>query len=193
MKDLINRIKLYFLLRKVKKTMQPANEGKKLVYTDKYNNKWYIMQNQANLHATRSLAAWSFTKDSEFGIGRDKLKKALDMIETELNNEKAVDRVNIGNITGVLKAGLELYAEPQILLNLASCYTFLNDEKEELKDYAQEQKKAIWTSDNDCRSFFLQFALQYTHRYSESQKLNVQEYLEKTKAIRDQISHVLSR
>lgn len=171
--------------------MQPANEGKKLVYTDKYNNKWYILNNPANLHATRSLAAWSFTKDSEFGVTRDKLRKALDLIDTELNSEKAVDRANIANVTGVLRAGLELYAEPEILLNLATCYTFLNDEKDELKDHAQEQKKAIWTSDEGCKAFFLQFALQYTHKYSESQKLNVQEYLEQTKAIRDKIEHTL--
>ena len=172
--------------------MKPANEGKKLIYTDKFKNKWYMKTNPANLHATRALAAWSFTKDSEFGITGKKLKRALDMIEEELNSEAAVDRVNIGNITGVLKAGLELYAEPEILLNLAKCYTFIGDEPEEFKDSWQEKKVNLWGNDDEARAFFLQYALQYTARYSESQKLNVPEYLEQSKAVRDKISSTLT-
>ncbi len=190
MKKLYNKLRLYLILRKIKQTIQPANEGKKLVYTDSFDNKWYILNNPANLHATRTLTAWSFTKDSEFGMTRDKLKKLLGKINECINANNLADAAKV---TGVIEAGLELYAEPEILLNLATCYTFLNKEKPEYKDYEQEQKRSIWTNDNDCKSFFLQFALQYTARFSESQKLNVLQYLDKTKSVRDQINYVITK
>lgn len=192
MKRLIGKIKLWFILRQVKKRMQPANdEGKKLLYTDKFDNKWYTLINPANLHPARALNAWTFSKDSEFGMSQQKLKKATERINEALNKN---DLASIAKINGVIEAALDLYAEPAILLNLATCYTFLNNEKNEAYvDTVQDHKRTIWENDPDCKSFFLQFALQFTARFSESQKLNVQEYLAKAKPITDMIDYTLTQ
>lgn len=190
MKRLWGRIKLYFVLRRIKKTMKPVNdEGKKYLYTDKFDNKWYTLINPANLHPARALNAWIFAKDSEYGMSSEKLKTATEKINEAINKN---DLATIAKVNGIIEAALELYAEPAILLNLATCYTFLNNEKNDaFVDHIQDNKRAIWENDPDCKSFFLQFALQFTVKFSESQKLSVQEYLEKAKPITDLISSTL--
>lgn len=186
--------KAYKRLLRSKLNMPPPDEkpheGFKLIYTDNKGNKYYSLVNPANLHATRALMAWTYSKDSEFGLTTKKLKGLLERINESVNKK---DIATIAKITGVMEAALDLYAEPEILINLATCYVFLNDEKNEgYKDFIQQQKLDLWKSDNDARSFFLQFAVQYTSKYSELQRLNVLDYLERAKPVLDQINYHLT-
>lgn len=169
---------------------EKPQDGFKLIYTDKQDNKYYCLNNPANLHATRALMAWTYSKDSEFGLTTKKLKGLLERINESVNKK---DIATIAKITGVMEAALDLYAEPEILINLATCYVFLNDEKNEgYKDFIQQEKLELWKSDNDARSFFLQFAVQFTLKYSELQRLNVLDYLERAKPVLDQINYHLT-
>lgn len=161
----------------------------KLIYTDNKWNKYYGLVNPANLHATRALSAWAYSKDSEFGMTTVKLRGMLDKINEAVNKK---DLASVAKITGVIEAAMELYAEPEILINLATCYVFLNDEKNDgYKDHIQTEKLALWKEDKEARSFFLQYAVQFTSKYSELQRLNVLDYLEKAKPVLDQINYHL--
>lgn len=167
------------------------HDGFNHIYTDSKGNNWYTIQNPANLHATRALTAWTFSRDAEFGLTRDKLHLACEKINEGVNKK---DIAQIAKVTGVIEAALSLYAEPEILLNLATCYTFLNDEKNDgYLDYVQDKKREIWQSDNDCKAFFLRWSVQFIRMSSELQKENVLEYLEKSKAIIDQVNFILQK
>lgn len=169
----------------------PTPDGFKLLYTDVQGNKWYGILNHANLHASRALTAWAFSRDAEYGLTKDRLLLACEKINDAVNKK---DIASIAKIIGVIEAGLSLYAESEIMLNLATCYTFLNDEKNDgYKDYIQDKKREIWQADKDCRAFFLQWSVQFMQQFSELQNSNVLEYLESTKAIRDQIEYLLPK
>lgn len=166
-------------------------DGFKLLYTDAQGNKWHTITNHANIHATRALTAWAFSRDAEYGLTREKLSIACEKLNEAVNKK---DIASIAKITGVIEAALTLYAEPQILLNLATCYTFLNDEKNDgFKDFIQDKKREIWQSDNDCKAFFLQWSVTFMKRFSELQNTNVLAYLEKSKPVTDQIDLLLRR
>lgn len=168
-----------------------GHDGFKHIYTDAQGNKWYAILNPANLHAMRGLTAWAYSKDSEFGLTREKLSIACEKINECINKK---DIASIAKVVGVVEAGLTLYAEPEIMLNLATCYTFLNDEKNDgYKDYIQEKKKEIWQSDPVCRAFFLQWSVQFTRRFSELQNTNVLDYLERSKETISQINFLLQK
>lgn len=168
---------------------EKPHDGFKLIYTDKAGNKYYGLNNPANLHATRALMAWNYAKDSEHGMTKQRRKLAFDKINESVNKK---DLATIAKVVGVMEAADDLYAEPEILQNLATCYVFLNDEKNEgYKDHIQQEKIELWKSDHDARSFFLQYALQFTSKYSELQRLNVLDYLEKAKPVIDQINFLL--
>lgn len=179
-------LKRYFTRKKFDIPHIP-NEGMKEIYTDSKGNKFYALNNPANLHATRALPAWVFARDSEYSMTKERRIAAYEKINECVNKK---DLASIAKIVGVMEAAEQLYCEPEILLNLATCYTFLNDEKNDsYKDFIQEQKRDIWNSDSEAKSFFLQWSLQYTAKYSASLKLNVQEYLGKVKPILDQINY----
>lgn len=184
----LNKIKERFK----KPVIEKPKEGFKLIYTDSKGNKYYTLSNPANLHTSRALPAWVFSKDSEYTLSREKFRQAFQRINEAVNKK---DLASIAKVVGVMEAGMDLYAEPEILLNLATCYVFLNDEtNDSYKDYIQEQKRELWKADKDAQSFFLQFAVQYTVNYSELQKLNVLDYLEKAKPVIDQINyHIQSK
>lgn len=166
-----------------------TTEGFKLLYTDSQGNKWYCITNTANIHASRALTAWAFSKDAEYGLTREKLSLGLEKINEAVNKNRLSD---VAKVTGVLEAALSLYAEPEIMLNLATCYTFLNNEQNDgFKDFIQEKKREIWNSDPDCRAFFLQWSVQFMQRFSESQSTNVLDYLERVKPVIDQINFQL--
>lgn len=170
---------------------KPTPEGFKLIYTDSQGNKWYCINNSANIHATRALTAWAFSKDAEYGMTREKLSLACEKINEAVNKNKISD---VAKVTGVIEAALSLYAEPEIMLNLATCYTFLNDEANDgFKDFIQEKKRVIWQSDAECKAFFLQWSVQFMQRFSESQSTNVLDYLEKVKPVIDQINFQLQK
>lgn len=179
-------IQLWWYKRKISK-LKPKREDATLVYTDAQGNKWYTVS-PASMHATRALTAWVQTKDLDFGITREKLQRGLNKITDLLNENKPSDA---SEIVGVLKAALDIYAEPEVLLNIASCYTFLNDEPDEYKEHIQKNKKDIWEKDYECRSFFLQYAITYTDKHSKSQVKNAQEYLQGVKPVLDQINYHL--
>lgn len=174
-----------------KKKAAPTQDGFKLLYTDRQSNKWYAINNAANIHATRALTAWSFSRDAEFGMTRERLSIACEKLNEAVNKK---DIATIAKVTGVIEAGLTLYATPEILLNLATCYTFLNDETNEgFKDFIQEKKRDIWSTDADCKSFFLQWSVTFIQRFSELQNTNVLDYLQNAKPILDQIDFQLRK
>lgn len=178
-------------LRKKFTLPEIPNEGTKLLYTDTKGNKFYALNNPANLHATRALPAWVFARDSEYGMTAERRRTAYEKINDCVNKK---DLATIAKVVGVMEAAEQLYCEPEILLNLATCYTFLNDEKNDsFKDHYQEQKRDLWKHDSDAKSFFLQWSLQYTSKYSASLNLNVLEYLEKVKPIIDQINYQIPK
>lgn len=181
-----------FWQRKPKEVPAPkAPEGFKLLYTDSKGNNWFTITNQANLHASRALFAWGFARDAEYGLSRERLQLACEKINEYVNKK---DVASIAKVIGVIEAGLDLYAEPQVMLNLATCYTFLNDEANDgYKDFWQDKKREIWESDVDCRAFFLQWCTQSMQQFSALQKLNVLDYFDQTKAVRDQLEYQLPK
>ena len=171
------------------------------VYTDKQGNKWYALKNPAHIDAERALSAWAYMEDSKYSLSRENRKAILDGINGGINRN---DLSTIAKLVGVMEAAEELYCHDEILLNLASVYCFLNDEIKPktgidgreyypLVDYVQEQKRKIWSEDKDAKSFFLQFAYQYTARYSEQPRLNVPEYLEKVKPVIENINFQIQK
>lgn len=191
LKKLWQSLLLKFYLRKIKQATEPQKDGFKFLYKDSLGNKWYTVSNAANIHASRSLMAWVFQKDMEFGINAEKRQVLYSKMNEAVNKG---DISTIAKLTGLLEAGETLYAEPTILLNLITCYTFLNDEKNDgYLEWVQEKKREIWSSDNDCKAFFLQFAVNFTEKFSQSQNKNVLDYLDKVRPLINQINHVLKK
>lgn len=171
-----------FLNGKKPEIISPFN----LVYTDTKGNKWYALKNPANISAERALAAWAFMEDSKYSLSRENLQAILLKMNDAINRG---DMASVAKLTGLIESCLDLYTSEAILLNLATVYAFLNDEKNEgVTDYINEEKRKIWTEDKDCRSFFLQYAYRYTHRYSEQPELNVLTYLAKVKPVIDNLN-----
>lgn len=182
-----------FIVKYSKRTPLPEKpkDGFKLIYTDSLGNKWFTINNYANLFATRSLMAWNYSKDSEYNLTEEQRLTAYEKMNEGVNKK---DIASIAKIVGVMEAAEKLYCAPVILLNLATCYVFLNDEANDgYKDFIQDKKREIWESDIDCKAFFLQWSTQFTKRYSELQKLNVLDYLERAKPILDQINFLLPK
>lgn len=174
-----------------KNNLLEPQEGFTHIYTDRQGNKWHTINNPANIHATRALTAWAFSRDAAFGMSREQLSIACDKLNDAVNKK---DIATIAKVVGVIEAGLTLYSTPEILLNLATCYTFLNDEKNEgYKDFIQDKKREIWNTDADCKSFFLQWSTRFIQKSSELQNTNVLDYLEKVKPIIDQIDFQLQK
>jgi hypothetical protein len=183
---MIDKLKTWWALRKLTKATEPQKSGFKLIYTDSQKNKWYTVTNFSNLHTSRALMAWVFQGDSDYGMTSEKRQIAYEKMNTAINDG---DLSTLAKIVGILESADKLYAEPEILLNLATCYTFLNDEKNDsYLEWIQEDKRKIWAGDPDCKSFFLQFAASFTQKFSESQEKNVQEYLEKARPVLNQIN-----
>lgn len=161
------------------------------VYTDKFGNKWYALKNPAKIAAERALTAWAYTEDSSYSINRKNLRTILDSINNAINSNNLAE---VAKLTGLVEMCLELYCHDEILLNLASVYTFLNDEKNEgAHDYILQKKREIWETDSNCKSFFLQWSWQYTARYSEQPRLNVPEYLAKVEQVKKDIQYRLEQ
>ncbi len=181
----------WWTIRQLRRQAEPPTD-KKLIYTDKLGNKFYTLRNPANIPAERALTAWVYTNDSEYGITRERLKWALDKLKTAINNQQP-DLVTISQVIGALEACDSLYAEPEVLLNLASVYTTMNGEQfEHYADYEQKAKRQAWDKDPEAKSFFLQFAHQYSKRFSERPESNLQDYLKEIKPVLDQVSLSLS-
>lgn len=162
-----------------------------LIYTDKFKNKWYALKNPARIAAERALTAWAYTEDSNYSLDRKNLKTILEHINNAIN---ANNLSEVAKLTGLIEMCMELYCHDEILLNLASVYTFLNDEKNEgAHDYILQKKREIWETDNECKSFFLQWSWQYTARYSEQPQLNVREYLEKVVKVKKDIQYRIAK
>ena len=181
-----NKVSRWLLMRKIKKIAEPPTD-KELVYTDKSGNRFYVLKNPANLPAERCLPAWVYTNDSEYGLTSARLRYGFAK-QKEAINKPNPDLVTISQIIGAFEAADSLYCEPEILLNLASVYTTMNDERfDEFADYIQKEKRRAWDKDNEAKSFFLQFAYRFSKKYSEQPKLNVLDYLKKVKPVLDQI------
>lgn len=160
------------------------------IYTDKEGNKWYALKNPANISAERALAAWAFMEDSKYGLTRENMQAITTKMNEAINRN---DMATVAKLTGLIESCMELYTSEQILLNLASVYAFIGDEKNEgVVDYINEKKRKIWSEDVACRSFFLQFAYRYTHRYSEQPELNVLTYLERVRPIINDLNRILT-
>lgn len=184
---------LWWLINKLKlpKPSLNGHDGFKHIYTDAQGNKWYAINNPANLHAMRGLTAWAYSKDAEFGLTREKLLIACEKINDGVNKK---DIASIAKVVGVIEAALTLYAEPEIMLNLATCYTFLNDEKNTgFLDHVQQKKRELWQQDPVCKAFFLQWSVQFIQRFSASQNTSVLDYLEQSKATVEQIDLLLRK
>lgn len=190
-KNLWNRIKLRYFLYKIQKATEPQKDGFKFLYKDSLGNKWYTVSNLSNIHASRALMGWVFQKDMEFGMSSEKRQILYAKMNEAVNKG---DISTVAKLVGLLEAGENLYAETTILLNLVTCYTFLNDEKNDgYLEYVQDKKREIWSKDNDCKSFFLQFAVNFTEKFSKSQSKNVLDYLDKARPLINQISEVLKK
>lgn len=188
MSGLWKNIILWYNLRKLKK-IKPKHEDAALVYTDSQGNKWYTVS-PSSLHATRALTAWVLTKDLDYGLTRDKLLNGFKKINELINKGNITDA---SKVLGVLEAAMDLYCEPEVLLNIATCYTFLNDEPEEYKEHIQKKKKDIFEKDYECKSFFLSYAISYTKKFSQSPPPNAQEYFQEVKPLIDQINYHLTQ
>lgn len=181
-----DRISLWWNIRKLKH-VKPKREDAALVYTDNQGNRWYTVS-PASLHTTRSLTAWVLSEDAEYSLTRERLSSGLKKVNEYINKGNITDA---SKILGVIEASLVIYATPEILLNIATCYTFINDEPDEYSERFQKIKRDVWEKDFDCKSFFLQYALSYTKKHSESPPQNAQEYLQKIKPVMDQINYHL--
>lgn len=180
---IFQRITLWYNLRKLKK-IKPKREDATLVYTDSEGNKWYTVS-PASLHATRGLTAWLLSDDIKRGLTADMLKIGFERMSKYYNEGKPSEAFKI---IGVLEAALDLYATPEVLMNIATCYTFLNNEPDEYKAAYQKKKRDIWEKDFECKAFFLQYATNYTKQHSESPPSNVQEYFQEMKPVLDLIN-----
>lgn len=162
-----------------------------LVYTDTKGNKWYALKNPANLCAERALAAWAFKEDSRYSLTRDNLKGILARMNDAVNKG---DMATISKSIGVIESALDLYCTEEILLNIATVYTFLESEENTgIQDYITERKRQIWRDDVSCRSFFLQFAYPLTASYSELPELNVLTYLSQMQPLLNHINSQMKR
>lgn len=171
---------------------KPAStDGFSHIYTDSLGNKWHTINNPANIHATRALTAWSYSRDAEYGLTKEQRVLGYSKMNEAVNKK---DLSSLAKIVGIFEAAEELYATPTILLNLATCYTFLNDEKNDgFKDFIQDKKREIWEQDPTARAFFLQWSVQFIQKSSQSQAENVLEYLDKTKHVLEQIDFQLRK
>lgn len=182
-----NKIVIWWTFRQLEKIAEPPI-AKELIRTDKFGNKFYKLKNPSNIPAERALHAWVFSDDIEYSLTRERLQWGMDKLKEAINRQQP-DLVTISQVIGAFEAALSLYAEPEVLLNLASVYVTMNNETfDTYADYEQKLKREMWDKDPDSKSFFLQLAYQYSKKYSEQPKLNVPSYLKKIKPVLDQIN-----
>lgn len=186
-----NKIVIWYTLWKLQKVAEPPTD-RKLIRTDKFGNKFYTLKNLSNIPAERALHAWVYTNDTEYSLTRDRLEWGLSKMEESINRQQP-DLVTISQVIGAYRSALSLYAEPEVLLNLASVYVTMNNESfEDYADYEQKLKREMWDKDPESKSFFLQLAHSFSKQYSTQAKLNVPSYLKKIKPVLDQINLNLS-
>lgn len=162
-------------------------KDRKLIYTDKFGNKWYEMS-AGNLPSERALYSQIYSEDIKFGLTAEGFDKVLDIIEDEMNSESPVKRSRVIEATTAARTAKNVYSNTSILLNLASVYSLLNDEDpQSVQDYIQKEKQDIWTKDSTCKGFFLQRQFLIIQKSLKLQVSSAQGYLKENKAIIDLI------
>lgn len=142
----------------------PKNITLNLVYTAKDGTRYYEFQDLTQLPYMRSIGAEIATREAEFCISKEDLKKALN--ETvKLQNENNLAKA--GAVLHDLLNRLEYVAEDETLLQLASVYFVQEGENVETYDSIfQREKIRKWREDSESLAFFLRVAFQCTRNYS---------------------------
>lgn len=180
-----------FLAWRIKRQFREKPSERTLVRLDKFGNKYYVVKGHV-LPSERATIAWIYLNDNKYNLSAERMENALEMMREAINKRPA-DLDKIAAIRNALESAIKLYCEKEVLLNLALHYTFMNDEPDSVSDSWIQAKKRNWEADKETESFFLTFAHTLTERYSQSQNLNVPEYLDQTKEIVKQIHSILTR
>lgn len=96
-----------------------------VIYVDKKGNKYYQLKVPESIAMRRATAANMATKEAEFCLTKDALKKMFALMKEYANTG---DFTNCFYIMGEIEARMDYAGEEETLLTLASCYFFTENE-----------------------------------------------------------------
>ena len=162
----------------------------KKIYTDKEGNNYFTWKDPTEIPIHRANMAQMFSRYADLLLTKSLLSTLVDKALEECDNGKLT---KVAVLLNEIKIREDLYAEPETLLQLATCYVMLKGESpHEYNQHEAQKKLNLWDSDHEAKSFFLQFAYQCTTSYSENSDKSILDYLKEMDPVISRMPKILS-
>jgi hypothetical protein len=154
------------MINRIKKWLTPKNPDYRLIKCfEKSGVELFKFDDVLSLPTCRRLALQSAVHDASLGITSKDLAAVLTSIKTA--NDKG-DRHSISSFIEVLEFYLSQHSASNIMYSIAAPLILLSDEDpEEMNIKALTEKKALFTSNIEVRSFFFHMAWIYLMSFSK--------------------------
>jgi hypothetical protein len=180
--------------RRNKKKVAPVelcnskNPELELIFTSSSGIAFYGFKDIMSIPAIRAIAGERASRFAEMLMTESFLKQAVKQIKDCFNKGKYIEAAAIINEIDVR---LNLFAEESCLLELASCYVLLEDEKPaEIQQSFHDRKLEFWKQDYPCRAFFLTMVLKLIKKYSNISDQDFLQYLKDIEKVTEKLRSV---
>lgn len=177
------------------------NDKLELVYTDIFNNKYYQFKPQfiIEIPRIRTIVAEEKLRYIEMYLTKDELKRLMLEMENDLTAVinaalKGVESDNnsrLSNVFGIIneiKFRLNFLSEENTMLDLSTCYFFLENENPKIIDDNLINKKLeCWKKDYNAKDFFLRSAIPYIQKFTNCSADDILNYLKENKQFSERI------
>lgn len=160
------------LLNKFKRHRNSLQKPLEHVYTDKFGNRYYQLKEISQISYRRSIAAEIATRQAEFNLTKDDMKKIIASMKTMANEGNIVDMFAL---LSEVEQRMDYAGEEETLLHLASVYFF--NETEDIDEYLVPEQTAkidLWRQDPHAKTFFLHRAFERTRAYTNISDSDIQ-------------------
>lgn len=189
---IINWFKVVY--KKIRNVFKPHwnNKNKRLkhVYTDKFGNRYYELEDIREISYSRSIAAEVASRQADYNLTKDDLLKIIYQIMSYINANSIVEASALLN---ELKERAQFAGEVETLLHLASVYFLIEGEDiDNYLQYEQDKKINLWREDGAAMSFFLNGAFQRTKNYTVIFGTDITPYLKVAERSQKNLNQILS-
>ena len=176
--------------RKKKEVKDPETKHEtRLIFEDKFGNKWREYTDKMNIPATRALAAEVATRFADMNITKTTFKELIAKMKEFANSG---DVVSLFAILSEIEFRLDFVGEEETLIELISIYYLIDGEPSELVQSFQDKKKSVLKDDKDARAFFLSRVFQLITNYSALSETDFLKYLNLNQAAAERLNRFLS-
>lgn len=155
----------------------------KLIKKDKDGNYWYGFRELSEMSYLRSQVADVAKRFNSFKITAENLRELCEAIKSARAPEeknKLADEI-------ILRSNY--IADEDCLLKLCSVYFILNDENPDIFDRVYDEKKIeLLKNDYELKCFFLYFLQNMIELWPVTSPLDMVEYLELQKSLKDELA-----